>query len=773
MNNLFTDKTSWCWHPDIKPKVPCFVFFRKTFDVKESSCRLKLNVSADNRYNLYLDGRIIGRGPCRSDLEHYIYEDYDLEIEQGRHTLAAHVIVYGTGCRGKEVAVAEMHTGSGFVVAGGIFKNGRKLFNLETPESWKCDEDKARSHRPLDAENDLKTYTAIPPMEEMDFSNLPRKWMSSSFNDSLWKKPSSSGPVTFRGTMKDPYSQWWLIPRQIPMMEEKDGNFKSVVRTESVDALSAVAWINGRSPLKIDSRARIVIDAGSLTTAFPCFEFVGGSHATVKITYSESLFVKGKKLERDHKDGIVFGYSDLLKLDGGVSRFEPFWFRTFRFVELEVVAHLSSPVLINPPSFRTFMYPLEMKAGFDTGDGDIRRIWDIAWRTARLCAHEHYYDCPYYEQLQYTGDTRIQALISYASTGDGRLGRQSILQYDWSRLPEGITQSRYPSAWKQVIVGFSLYWIMMIRDYYEYFGDKELVKEVFPGIKAVLEWFERHKLENGLIGHLVFWNFTDWLPEWPHGNPSRDTRNPITINTMQYAEACRTAAYLAEEIGDKSGLEYTARYRNAVKAINKLCFDRKLGLYVDMPGTKYISQHTNSWAILCDAVTGKKAESLGREIYKNGKLSKATLYFAFYLFRAWEKVGCYELFWKQLENWKSVLKWNFTTFPEIPYEHTRSDCHAWSASPIYEFISCVLGIRPGSPGFKSILIQPHPSKYGRISGTAPAGGENIDVSLEISKGKEMIIGYAMKTARPVTIIWPDGRKLDVRKKKEGTFKRKI
>ncbi|MEI8139771.1 MAG: hypothetical protein WCI03_07880 [bacterium] len=182
------------------------------------------------------------------------------------------------------------------------------------------------------------------------------------------------------------------------------------------------------------------------------------------------------------------------------------------------------------------MYPLKQRASFNGDDPDCRKILDIVWRTARLCAHEHYYDCPYYEQLQYVGDTRIQALVSYSAAGDGRLGRQAILQYDWSRLHEGITQSRYPSTWTQFIPGFSLYWVMMVRYYYDYFGDLELVKEVMPGIKTVLDWFERKRLENGLIDHLPYWNFTDWLTEWPVGNPARDTRLPLTIS-WQASEA--------------------------------------------------------------------------------------------------------------------------------------------------------------------------------------------------------------------------------------------
>jgi hypothetical protein len=46
-----------------------------------------------------------------------------------------------------------------------------------------------------------------------------------------------------------------------------------------------------------------------------------------------------------------------------------------------------------------------------------------------------------------------------------------------------------------------------------------------------------------------------------------------------------------------------------------------------------------------------------------------------------------------------------TTFAERP-EPSRSDCHAWSASPIYDLLATVCGIEPESPGFKSVKIEP-------------------------------------------------------------------
>ena len=87
---------------------------------------------------------------------------------------------------------------------------------------------------------------------------------------------------------------------------------------------------------------------------------------------------------------------------------------------------------------------------------ELEKILEIGWRTARLCATETYMDCPYYEQLQYIGDARIQAMVSLYNSGDDRLVRNALDLMDHSRMAEGITLSRYPSNSPQQIPTFSL-----------------------------------------------------------------------------------------------------------------------------------------------------------------------------------------------------------------------------------------------------------------------------------------------------------------------------
>ena len=204
-------------------------------------------------------------------------------------------------------------------------------------------------------------------------------------------------------------------------------------------------------------------------------------------------------------------------------------------------------------------YPFEQRAIFDSGDADLQHIWDIGWRTARLDAHETYMDTPYYEQLQYIGDTRIQALISYAVTGDDRLGRQAIAAFGNSKIAEGLTQSRYPSNVEQIIPPFSLYWIGMLDDLYWYRPDAQIVRDNLQGTRGVLAWFFGYLHPDGLLGEPPYWNFVDWVPEGKE-IPTFDAHGESCVLSLELMGALRNASELERALGDPANADsYDAR----------------------------------------------------------------------------------------------------------------------------------------------------------------------------------------------------------------------
>lgn len=135
--------------------------------------------------------------------------------------------------------------------------------------------------------------------------------------------------------------------------------------------------------------------------------------------------------------------------------------------------------------------------------------------------HETFEDCPYYEQMQYTMDTRLQMLFAYRVAADTGLARRTLFDFHASQLPSGILQSRCPSNSKQVIPAFALHWIFMLRDFYEQTGDAAQLRRYFGTMDGVLGYFRDHRGAHGLVENLGYWEFMDWVAQWSAARPKR------------------------------------------------------------------------------------------------------------------------------------------------------------------------------------------------------------------------------------------------------------
>jgi hypothetical protein len=326
----------------------------------------------------------------------------------------------------------------------------------------------------------------------------------------------------------------------------------------------------------------------------------------------------------------------------------------------------------------------------------------------QLCAGETYMDCPYYEQLQYIGDTRIQALLSYVLCDDDRLAREAIEMFGLSLGWDGLTFSSYPNRFKQTIPLFSLLYIAMLNDFLMWRGDITFVKQKLGIVETILNTFKRYQKENGLLGKLPGWPFIDWAkhPSWKGGHPSTASQGNSYLVSFFYLYTLQHAINLFKFAGNK---ENTARFsqemQNITETLQKHAFDPQRKVFVDDPDGLTLSQHTNILAILTDTYNGiVDGQILLNNILNNQDIAKATVYFKFYLYEAMYHVGRADLIWSDLKLWHDMLDNGLTTFAEKP-EPTRSDCHAWSSHPLYNFIASILGIRPMAPGCSTFSIK--------------------------------------------------------------------
>jgi len=70
-----------------------------------------------------------------------------------------------------------------------------------------------------------------------------------------------------------------------------------------------------------------------------------------------------------------------------------------------------------------------------------------------------------------------------------------------------------------MITPFALWWVGMVHDYTLWRDDAALVRELLPGVRAVIDGFGRFLNAEGIIQAPAGWNFMDWAPEWRAGVP--------------------------------------------------------------------------------------------------------------------------------------------------------------------------------------------------------------------------------------------------------------
>jgi hypothetical protein len=162
------------------------------------------------------------------------------------------------------------------------------------------------------------------------------------------------------------------------------------------------------------------------------------------------------------------------------------------------------------------------------------------------------------------------------------------------------------------------------------------------------------------------------------------------------------------------------------EAVRARAWDPSRGLFRDAPDTSAYSQQTNVLAILADAAPTAMQRPVMERVLADTALTHASYYFTFYVFEALRKSGLGDRYIEQLAPWQAMLRLGLTSAPENP-EPTRSDTHAWSAHPNYGLLATVLGVRPSSPGFRTVRIAPALGPLNRADGRVPHPLGDIEV----------------------------------------------
>jgi hypothetical protein len=731
------DRAAWLWHPGLPEGTPGFVLFRLDVTVARAET-VTLQVTADLCYALALDGALVGRGPDSGDVPHWAFGSYRIALAPGRRRLEALVwwarppvapecrmsLRGGFACAGVGPAFARFATGSAPWRAARLDGVSwrpalSKAYHVIGDSAWidlgKFDPDRATWVGPA---------VVRPPIPAHPSGLIARGWQLRPSRLPEQRHDSWSG-----GTVRA------LLPRWNPA--------RSVRFPASPAGGGAGRWnrmLRGEGPVTLapGSQVTLLVDTGDYLCGYSTLEFSGGAGTLVRWEWAEALYetedTTGPKGNRDAVEGKFFaGFGDTWRLGGaGRRRAASPWWRSGRYWLVSVKVGPKQAVLHGLTVERTG-FPLVPRASFASDDPTLGPIIELSERGLRSCMHEVFVDCPYYEQMMYVADTRVQMLLSYVIAGDDRLARRGMELFDLARSRRGFPPMRTPSFERQESTTFAMIWPWMLRDFALWRDDAPWLRERLPGLRALMEGLKAEEDAEGLLTRPPGWLFADWVPSWHVGwaPGSHEGRRSAIVN-LQYLLTLQAAADLESWVGDPDmARRWASRLRPLRAALRRCFWDGRRGLWADDTSHASFSQHAQVLAIL----SGLRAPDPARwaDAAKGG-IAAATVYFQHYLFEALGRVGRGGRVLARLNLWRELVRQGFKTPVEMP-EPSRSDCHAWGAHPIFHLHATIAGVRPAAPGFRKVRIAPQPGTLASIDTVLPHPRGSVAARMRFAGGR--------------------------------------
>ena len=734
------DEASWIWDsPPTGPSVFCdtrttpeklavapqsFLRFRCEFDAAADTAPLELDVSADERYVLLLDGEEISRGPHRGLPNRWHAASMRVAgLTAGRHRLEA--VCWRVG---EHAPLAQLSICGGFALkAGGAYD--KALTTGAAP--WRVAP--LTGTRMTDKGNS-GTFGVGSECEVRGTSILDEEPAAESWRTPVVVRPPVCGWAGLSA------QGWVVFPTPLPeMMRERrtPGRFVG----DSPASLPAV--------VPPHSRAEWLWDLGNYYCAYPELRVSRGRGSRIRWEWAECLVgPDGHKRDRSAWKGLEMRkcLGDTFLPDGrGGARFTAPWWRSGRWCRITAET-ADEPLEVESAVLVETRLPAEMEASFDGGDQFVAALQPPCERSLQMCMHEMFFDCPHYEQQMYPGDSRVQYLVATLFGDVGRRAvRNAVALYDSDRRENGMMPMNCPTRGTQESLPFTCCQAMMLGDIAWNHDDRATVRARLPGLVHTLMGMEEFALDNGLLGRTPGWNFVDWVGGWNNGvPPDGDSDRPNAEINLEYLHALLSGLRAAEALGEQHlAAHWRARADRLRSAIREefWCPDR--ALFASDTGRTAFSQHSQALALLADVLAPQDAERCFEALVREGAagtsgrppLARGSIYFRHYLFATYFKFRRPDLFFDGLDFWRECLDdWHCATIPEIPDPDSRSDCHGWGSHPLWHLHAGVAGVRSDAPFYSRVLVDPQPGGLRRIRSSTPTPHGPVALDLRFDDG---------------------------------------
>jgi len=753
----------WIWHPAQEKMYNFHLLARKVFSLDAEITQATCIISANNAYELHINGQWIGRGPVRSYPKWQYYDQYDLTkiLRRGDNVIAVHAYNHGT----EQPGVLRQTPGRGGLIvkitaqlaegtAATVVSDGS--WRVVRAPQYGIDTGFITAHR-QDYKEVYDAAQELPGWEEVDF------------DDSDWQTPQVLGPV--------PTAPWeHLIPRDIPHFTSEP-----VQPVNVFGHLSGCAY--GFSEHDIENPRALACDDDQVAEIFPLNEdfnvqiLLDFGRPIAGRFHLEVADCQGGQIDISYGDDLDLTRIDRLLLRPGPQHYQPYERRFGRYVML-TCRDLPAPLKLRRAWFELVTYPVKELGEFSCNDEMLNRIWEVGRWTLRMNMHDHYEDCPFREQTLYCGDLRVSALLAYYAFGDYQLARHSLMALARLQHEAGAIPSCGPAPSSQTVIPeYPALWLIALADYWQHSGDMSLVEELWDNVKRLLEWYHSWHDERGLMQQLP----TDIRYDFVDNLAGINQSGQVLAVQCLYHQALTAGQRLALAIGDADlADELDQRAGALADVINKLYWNSTLQGYVDCltengqparrstpdverdeQSSKQLNQITNGLMLYCGLVppehkSGTLAVLLDPKLAPPVRAGYMNYYVTEALFAAESPTEAVQ---RIREYWGEMIRRGATTFwevfdPETPPgqlpDRLWSLCHEFCAGPVYSLPAHLLGVQPLESGFVQTRIAPQPADLRWARGTIPTplgpvevcwqhGDDGIRFQMEVSWPAEMAV----------------------------------
>ncbi|MBP3359812.1 MAG: alpha-rhamnosidase [Clostridia bacterium] len=351
--------------------------------------------------------------------------------------------------------------------------------------------------------------------------------------------------------------------------------------------------------------------------------------------------------------------------------------------------------------------PHTKKGEFKCSDEELTKIWEVAAHTFELNSREFYLDGIKRDRWVWSGDSYQSYFINRYLFFDEDIVRRTITCLG----SKGEIKLHI-----NTIMDYTFYWIMSIYDYYEMTGDIEFVRNIYPRVKAYMNFIMSRLDENGFASKQDNdWIFIDWA--------DIDKEGAVCAEQMLLMRCIESYIRILNVLGEKCG-EYKEKFLDLKEKVNLYFWNEEKGAFIDSfkSGKNNVSRHANIFALLFGYAAEDRRKKIIENVILNDEVEQIkTPYFKFYELEALCNVERYDEVIKRMkEYWGAMLKIGATSFWEEfdvnrPWQeqlgnynlkYAMSLCHAWGSSPIYLIGRYILGIRPTGIGYETFEVKP-------------------------------------------------------------------